>query len=98
MARGFWRRAVGLLGRRGLEPDGGLVLPRCRSVHTFGMRFAIDVVFIDGRGRVARTCEAVKPWRCVFCRDAAGVLELSRGRVADVGVVEGDELNMVEAG
>ena len=47
-------RATGLLGRRDLDPWTALVLRRCRSVHSVGMRFPIDVVVIDRRGRVVR--------------------------------------------
>ncbi len=57
-------------------PDGvQLLIPRCRSVHTFGMRFPIDVAFLgpdDGRVRVNR---AVEPGRVLFCREATAVVE-----------------------
>jgi uncharacterized membrane protein (UPF0127 family) len=53
-------RRRGLLGRDGV--DGALVLRPCRQVHTFGMRFAIDVAFCDVRGVVLHTC-TLAPWR-----------------------------------
>lgn len=54
----------------------GLLLPRTRSVHTFGMRFALDLVWLDGDGRVVRVDRAVPPRRLRSCRAARAVLEL----------------------
>jgi uncharacterized membrane protein (UPF0127 family) len=60
------------------EPPNGVALhiPRCRSVHTFGMRFALDVAFLDVRGRTIRTERAVPPRRVLVCRGARSVLEV----------------------
>jgi hypothetical protein len=58
------------------EAGGGLLIPRCRSVHTFGMRFALDVVFLDAAGRVVEARMRLPPRRIVRCRRAAAVLEL----------------------
>ena len=60
VARDARTRRRGLLGRDGF--DGALVLSPCRNVHTFGMRFAVDVAFCDVKGRVLRTC-SLAPWR-----------------------------------
>jgi uncharacterized membrane protein (UPF0127 family) len=54
----------------------GLLLPRCASVHTFGMRFALDLVFLDREGRVLGVRRAVAPRRLAGQRGAAAVLEL----------------------
>jgi uncharacterized protein len=72
-ARGL-RRLTGLIGRR----DRGLALhlPRCRSVHTFGMRFPLDLVWIDRRGEVVRIDRAVRPCRVRSCRRARSVIEI----------------------
>jgi uncharacterized membrane protein (UPF0127 family) len=80
VAQSRWRRLVGLALRRRPAPDQVLLLPRCRSVHTFGMRFAIDVVFLDSEGRVVRLVAGVGPGRVVSCRDAAAVVEVEAGR------------------
>jgi hypothetical protein len=60
VARDARARTRGLLGRDGIE--GALVLRPCRHVHTFGMRFPVDVAFCDVTGRVLRTC-SLNPWR-----------------------------------
>ena len=67
-----------LLGLAWLDdlPDGaGLLIPGCSSVHTFGMRFALNVGFLDGDLRVLRRVEAVPPGRVLWRRGAAAVLE-----------------------
>ena len=55
--------------------DLGLLIPRCRAVHTFGMRFSIDVLFLDARGAVIGTAHAVPPRRFVRRAGARAVLE-----------------------
>jgi uncharacterized membrane protein (UPF0127 family) len=82
------RRAVTPLARlRGLAglpaPHGaGLLLPRTRSVHTVGMRFALDLVWLDRHGRALRIDRAVPPRRLRGCRRAHAVLELPPGAAA----------------
>ena len=63
---GFFERMKGLLGRDGLPEGEVYVFPQCGSVHTFGMRFAIDVVFLDRDGTVLSVHENVRPGRMVF--------------------------------
>jgi uncharacterized membrane protein (UPF0127 family) len=60
LARGA-RRLIGLIGRRSLGAGVALEIPRCRSVHTFGMRFPLDLVWLDGSRRVVRVDRAVPP-------------------------------------
>jgi uncharacterized membrane protein (UPF0127 family) len=70
-------RLLGLAGLRTPPPATGLLLPHTRSVHTFGMRFALDLVWIDGQGRVVRVDRDVRPWRVRSCRGARAVVEVS---------------------
>ena len=71
----FRARLAGLALRR--EPPGhALLLPRTRSVHTFGMRFALDLYWLDERGAVLRVDRAVPPRRLRRCAGAAAVLEV----------------------
>jgi len=75
VARGTFARLRGLIGRD--WPEGvALEIPRCRSVHTFGMRFALDLVWLDGARRVVRIDRAVPPRRVRSCRAARSVLEV----------------------
>jgi uncharacterized protein len=75
VARGF-QRLTGLIGRRDWPVGVALEIPRCRSVHTFGMRFALDLVWLDRSRRVVRVDRAVPPWRLRCCWCASSVLEL----------------------
>jgi uncharacterized membrane protein (UPF0127 family) len=70
-------RLLGLAGLRSLAPGHALWLPRTRSVHTFGMRFALDLVWLDGVGNVVRIDRAVPPGRVRSCRAARSVLEVA---------------------
>jgi uncharacterized protein len=69
-------RFLGLAFMRKPPPAGhALLIPQCRSVHTFGMRFEIDVTFLDERGQTIRVERAVPPRRVLFERHAFAVLE-----------------------
>src|SRR3954447_13650758 len=73
-------RAVGLLARSGLEPGEGLWIVPSRGVHTWGMRFTIDVVALDEAGTVIDCVSNLRPWRMRLPRKGtAGVLELPAG-------------------
>ena len=63
VARTFAERAKGLIGRSGLEPGKGLLIPGCNCIHTFFMRFAIDATFLGGDGRVVKVVRNIPPWR-----------------------------------
>lgn len=83
MAVGFLSRLVGLAGLRRDEVGAGLLIRHCSSVHTFGMRFALDLLFLDGRGEVLATRRGVRPRRFVSHRRAAAVLEIPAGQGGD---------------
>jgi uncharacterized membrane protein (UPF0127 family) len=85
-------RLRGLLGRRELAAGEGLLLRPSPSIHTWFMRFAIDVLFLDRELRVLRVVESLKPWRFAGCRGAHAVLELAPGSAASRGVAVGDRL------
>jgi len=87
-----WQRFCGLMLRAGIGRDYGLFLPRCRSVHTFFMRFPIDLVYVDGDACVKKVVDAKRPWRMSWCPGAESVLELAAGHAAEVGVGPGDRL------
>jgi len=72
-------RLLGLAGLRALPPDTALLLPRTRSIHTCAMRFALDLHWLDGEGRVVRVDRGVRAWRVRSCRAARAVVELPSG-------------------
>ena len=75
VARRFRERLIGLSWSRSPRA-AALLLPRCRSVHTFGMRFALDLFWLDAGGEIVRVDRGVRPWRVVRCRGARSVVEV----------------------
>ena len=88
------RRMKGLLGRDGLESGEGLLLRPASAVHTYFMRFPIDVVFLDAALVVVGISDDVDPWRATSRRGAKAVLELRAGESARRGLAVGDRLEL----
>ena len=90
------KRNIGLLRHKKLDPGDGLWIIPCESVHTFFMKFAIDLVYLDKKKRVRKVRHAVGPWRLSACLTAHSILELPAGAAAASGTVKGDELEISE--
>jgi uncharacterized membrane protein (UPF0127 family) len=90
-------RRRGLLGRESLGATEGLLLTPCKAVHTVGMRFAIDVIFIDRDGRAVRIVPALAPWRIAMSARAKAVIELAAGTAAAADIRIGDMLYLAPA-
>lgn len=89
----WWSRARGYLGRRRPGEGEGLLLVPCRGIHTFGMTFPLDVLFLDSRGRVLESARQVRPWRQPLRVQAARyVLEVPVGTIDASETRQGDEL------
>ncbi|MEW6554489.1 MAG: DUF192 domain-containing protein [Actinomycetota bacterium] len=87
-------RRRGLLGTEALLPGSGLLIVPCRQVHTFGMRYAIDVVFVDEAWNVLKVVRGMKPGRLgAPSIKARAALELPAGRAAETGTLVGDMLD-----
>jgi uncharacterized membrane protein (UPF0127 family) len=89
LAAGFRARLLGLIGLPPTPPGVGLLLTRTRSAHTLGMRFALDLVWLDPAGRVLRVDERVPPLRVRTCLRAAALLELAAGGARRAGLTAG---------
>ena len=87
-------RNQGLLGRDGLAAGGGLWIVPCQSVHTFFMRFAIDLVYMDSKKRVRKVRSAVGPGRISLCLTAQSVIELPAGVIERTQTQRGDMLEI----
>jgi len=93
VARSYWSRMVGLLGRSSLAPGEGLIIKPCTSVHTAFMRFTIDVLYVDASGQVVKAVPELKPFRLSGARRGAhSVIELPKGSIASSSTVAGDQL------
>ena len=80
VASSFTSRVLGLALLKDMPRTTALLIPGCSSVHTFGMRFPLDVTFLDDQGRKLRTAWGVPPRRVVRQRGAAAVLERRAAR------------------
>ncbi len=92
LADTYATRTVGLLGRRTLPPGQGVVLRPSFSIHTFFMRFPIDVIFLDGDLVVIKITERLSSFRTASCRGAREVVELAAGECARRGLTVGDRV------
>jgi uncharacterized membrane protein (UPF0127 family) len=97
LASGFFKRLFGLLAFKPLKESEGLLIKDCRSIHTMWMRYRIDAVFIDKKGRVIAMHEDLAPFRfSPFIRGACSVLELKAGSAGRASIRIGDIISFVE--
>ncbi len=93
VARTFKTRFKGLLGRAELPTGDGLLIVPCRQVHTFFMKFVIDVVFLDKKDRVIGIHHELAPWRLSsYHPDARSTLELPAGTLKSTRTEPGHRL------
>jgi uncharacterized protein len=93
LADGWLARLRGMLARPAPGPGEGLLLTPCSSVHMYGMRFPLDVAFLDGRGTVVAIYPSLAPGsRTRWHRNAAHALELSAGALLESDTSIGDVL------
>ena len=86
------KRRTGLLKHTGLESGEGLWIVPCEAVHSFGMKFAIDVLFLDRSKKIRKTRPNMVPGRLAICLPAHSVLELPAGTIANSLTQSGDQL------
>ena len=88
------KRRTGLLKHTGLAPGEGLWIVPCEGVHTFRMKFPIDVVFLDKKRAILKTRPDMVRGRIALCLRAHSVLELPAGTLSATGTVAGDQLEL----
>ena len=87
-------RNRGLLGRSGIADGAVMIIAPCNAIHTFFMRFTIDVVFVDRQGIVLKLSRSVRPWRIRVAIGAFAALELAAGSLDRVEILKGDRLSV----
>ncbi len=92
VAETLWARTVGLLGRSGV--DGVMLLLQTRWIHTVGMRFSVDVAYLDRSLRVVDVVAGMRPWRVGRPRRCWAVLEAGAGTFEHWGLEVGDQLRL----
>lgn len=93
----LWARSRGLLGRDRLEPGNALLIEPCSGIHTFGMSFPIDAIFLNKEGRVVHLIQDMRPMRLSrYLFHARSVLEVPSGTIRETGTQLGDSLAFEE--
>jgi len=100
LARDFYTRLRGLIGRTELNRGEGMLFPKCNSVHMWMMKIPIDVIFLTRNGeewKIAALHPSVKPWKFlpIACMKASDTLELSSGAIEELGLEKGQTLCIV---
>jgi uncharacterized membrane protein (UPF0127 family) len=90
-------RRRGLLGRDGLPRSTAMVLAPCSAIHTWGMRFSIDVIFAARDGRIVKLCRNVRPRRAAVAWRAFAAIEMTAGTIDAAGLTIGDRLQIARA-
>ncbi len=98
VADNFLARLTGLLGRPELMQLEGLLIRPCSSVHTLGMRYNIDLAFLDRNWKIIKIVNALRPWRTSACPSAYMVLELLGGTLEKLQLTTGTQLEWHESG
>lgn len=90
LADTFWKRLKGLLGTNSLGAGYGLVIKPCNSIHTFGMNYPIDVLFINCNHKIIKIVTAMKKRQMARASGSSYVIELPRGRAKEMACAIGD--------
>lgn len=92
----FMQRLVGLLAQNDLDKNSAMYFPNCNNLHTWFMRFNIDIVFVDKEFKVKSLHENVGPFRLKVDMKAYSAIEMSAGAAKAAGIEVGDQLNVVD--
>lgn len=94
VAKTFWQRFLGLMGRKSISSDYALVFYNASSIHMFFMRIALDLIFLDKKMRVMRIAKNVQPWRMVYCKGAYCTIECGAGKADEKNIKENDQIGV----
>lgn len=90
-AKNFFTRTIGLLFRKSISKDEALIIKPCSSIHTFFMKFPIDVLFVNKHNQIVAVYESVKPFKVLPIHFTSSyVIELAAGSVLDKNIDKGD--------
>ena len=95
-ALSFWQSFMGLMGKVAISDEDALVFYRTNAIHTFFMRFAIDLIYVDINLKVLKIVPHLKPWRFSCSPGAYGVIEVLGGAAEVKGIETGDNLRLVK--
>jgi len=89
-------RMRGLLGSAPLDNNSGLLINPCNSIHTWFMKYPIDIIFIDKQGVIKKIVQAIKPWRFAWCFGAVSTLELGAYNAQRLKLQKGQKIQCVD--
>lgn len=90
-------RVVGLLGRVSIKPGEAVWIHPCSGIHTWGMQFAIDVLYLDRSGKLIKIANNIRPWRMPLpCMKAKSVVEMKAGEAERLRVSKGEQYRFEE--
>ncbi|MCC5853737.1 MAG: DUF192 domain-containing protein [Alkalimonas sp.] len=92
LANNWWLRMRGLIGHKPLEISQSLIISPCNSVHTFGMTYPLDVVYLNKKYQVIKITLNLKPWRLDYCLGATYTIEFNSGAAKHYDIKCGDYL------
>ncbi len=97
IATGLLSRAIGLLGRKSVNPGSGIMFPKCRSIHTHFMMFPIDIIFIDDQNRITELSEYLKPWKILIAKnkESRHIIEIAAGSIEKDKLTIGSQLELM---
>lgn len=94
VASNFFSRLFGLMLKKNIGDEEALIFYQAPSIHTFFMRFPIDILFLGRQMKVKRIVYALRPWRLSVCRGADTTIELSSGKIRQTKVEVGDQIEI----
>ena len=97
LTESMFERKRGLLGAKPLQTLEALLIKPCSSVHTVGMKYPIDLAFLNKQWTIVKTVNSLKPWRMSACPAAHMVLELAGGSLAQLQLHDGSQLEWHDA-
>ncbi len=94
-ADSLWERSRGLLGRQRISAEEGLLILPCSGIHTIGMSYALDVIFLDSQSVIIFLVQSLKPWRFAGpINRAQCVVEMAAGSIVQSNLAIGDQLEI----
>ena len=88
----FYQRAKGLLGKKYIDKRESMLFYNCSSIHMFGMKFPIDIAYLDNDMRILKLVKNVKPWKLSSCKGANHTIEFSLGIIKEYQLQIGEQL------
>lgn len=95
IAKNFFERLIGLIGKKNLQHNTGLLIAPCNSIHMFFMRFSIDAIYIDKNFVIKKIVHNLKTWTGIsICLNAWGVVEVAAGEAERLNLKVGEKLEV----